>query len=799
MLQLPPALAAMAAYRQFIACQFVPDPETPGKTFKYPVSPFTGARVDAHDPAHWADHVTACAAASARGGVGAGWGVGFVFTERDPFFFIDVDDCAVAGPDGAQTGWTPIVAELVGALPGAAVEISNSGRGLHIFGTGSAPTDRRKKDHTGKLFDLYTERRFVALTGTAAYGDAGTDHTAALHALVERHMKRDATAGPIEWTDGPCEGWRGPADDAALIERAMASRSTAAAFGARASFADLWAADVDALARAYPHDQGTAAYDASSADAALAQHLAFWTGKDCTRIERLMRRSALARPKWDERDDYLAERTIMGAVGRQVDVLADREPEPAAVAPAPAESTLQRGRLVTGSTFLSLEDQITTFAGCVYITELHRVLIPNGLLIKPEQFKVAYGGYTMTMDPGNERQTRCSWDAFTQSQGWRAPRADGICFKPKLPAGAIVTDAGRTRSNTWWPVDVPRKVGDPAPFLRHLAKVLPNERDRTILLSYMAACVQHVGTKFQWAPLVQGVEGNGKTLFTRCVAEAVGRRYTHWPKASQLATPFNAWLLGNVFFGVEDIFIPGDKGEIFEELKPMITGDQLEIQGKGVDQTSADVCGNFIFNSNHKDGVRKTAHDRRLCVMYSAQQEASHLERDGMSGRYFPELYDWLRADGYAIVSELLHTYAIPDEFNPAGACQRAPITTSTDAAIDAGRGSVEQEVQEAIDQGLPGFAGGWVSSMMLKTLLSDLRATQKIPINKRDELMASLGYVVHPGLPGGRVYNPVLPDAGRPRLYILSGHPSAALTGAAVAHAYSTAQGPAPLVPAGR
>ena len=127
--------------------------------------------------------------------------------------------------------------------------------------------------------------------------------------------------------------------------------------------------------------------------------------------------------------------------------------------------------------------------------------------------------------------------------------------------------------NTYWPVDIPRKVGDPTPFLNHLAKVLPDQRDRNILLYYMAACVQHKGIKFQWAPLLQGVEGNGKTLFTRCVSEAVGRRYVHFPPAQEIQEKFNSWLFNTIFIGVEDIYVPDQKREVIEILKPMITGE----------------------------------------------------------------------------------------------------------------------------------------------------------------------------------------------------------------------------------
>jgi primase-polymerase (primpol)-like protein len=90
MQQLPPALAAMAAYRQFIVCQLVPDPEHPGKTFKYPLNVWTGHPPRRPRPGIWLDAAQACQIATAWG---AGYCVGFTFTEQDPFFFVDVDNC----------------------------------------------------------------------------------------------------------------------------------------------------------------------------------------------------------------------------------------------------------------------------------------------------------------------------------------------------------------------------------------------------------------------------------------------------------------------------------------------------------------------------------------------------------------------------------------------------------------------------------------------------------------------------------------------------------------------------------
>lgn len=785
MRELPPALAPLAAYRQFLCYSLTPHPLKPGKTVKKPVSPITGQVVSAHDPAHWVDANTACTVATAWG---AGFGVAFSFQESDPFFFIDLDNHY----DPTTQQWSTFATQIVSMFPGAALEVSQSGRGLHIFGTGTATAHGCRDDSL--RIEYYTEGRFVALTGLMTSGDASTDHTAALAKLVHvvpaladhRHGSGGAWADGLSST--PEAEWRGPTDDADLLRRALASRSAASAFGApRASFADLWDCNTEVLSKAYPDPDRL--YDASAADAALVSHLSFWTGKHGERIERLMRQSKLVRDKW-ERDDYLP-RTIGEVLARAGDVLRDAPVEPPRSAVAAPNAAMQTN--VEGDTYLNLEAQRALFAGCVYIQDCHKVLVPGGHMLKPEQFKVVYGGYAFVMDVGGTRTVRNAWEAFTESQILRAPLADSTCFKPDTPPSSIVNIAGRKYVNTWSPAAVARDVGDVSPFLRHLEKVLPDERDRTIFLSYMAATVQHKGVKFNWCPVLQGVEGNGKTLFSWCVAEAIGLHYCHWPHASDLASDFNGWLSNKVFIGVEELYSQEHQTEIVEKLKTIIAGGQaIQIQFKGVDQVSMEICCNLMVTTNWRTAIKKTTDNaRRFCTLFSAQQLKSDIERDGMGGDYFPNLYDWLkRGGGFAIVSELLHTFPIPDEYNPATRCHRAPQTTTSDAAIAESRGGVEQTIQEAVDQGLPGFLGGWVSSVQLDKLLESINMGNKITHMRRREMLLGMGYVLHPGLADGRTNNPVQPDGRKPQLWVRVGSGLELLAGAAeIARAYSAAQ----------
>jgi hypothetical protein len=765
---LPEALQPFAAYPQFILHRD-----------KIPTNPTTGRAHDPHDPAIWMEADAALAT-----GAALGYGVGFVFTAQDPFFFFDLDACLQ--PDGT---WSQLATDMCARFTGCAIEVSQSGQGLHIFGQGVVPDHACKNIPLG--LELYTEQRFVALTGTGAVGSAAHAPDCLPWLVSEYFPPSEAVAG-AEWTDGPCPEWRGPTDDDELISRILASRTTAGSvFAGRASVQQLWSADPDALAVAYPDERG---FDHSSADAALCQHLAFWTGKDCERIDRLFRRSALYRDKWETREDYRYA-TIKHAVGHCRDVLGSRQAdatplgdEPDSVAPS---DPMEFGGTRASYQYLALTQQLEHFKGCVYIRDLHRVFTPDGALLKPEQFKATYSGYVFAMDAMNDKTSKNAWEVFTESQATIFPRAHNVCFRPECEPGALIHEEGQILINTYTPAGVERKDGDPKPFLDHVAKLLPNERDRSIVLAYMAAVVQYPGVKFQWAPLLQGVEGNGKSLLMTAVAKGVGIKYTHKPPAADISNVFNAWISRKLFIAVEEVYV-ADRQEVIDALKPLITDDRVPVTSKGVDQQTGDNRANFMMASNHRDAYRKTANDRRVAMFFTAQQTAADLTRDGMDGRYFPDLYAWLKADGYAIMAKYLAEYPIAEELNPATYLMRAPMTSSTDEAIASSLGGVEQEIAEAVSEGRPGFAGGWVSSMALDKLIKERRDEKRITPNKRKELLIELGYVLHPALKDGRLNTTIMQEGGKPRIYIKADHLAAnnVSSAAEVLRLYSTAQG---------
>lgn len=785
MQQLPTAFNAMSEFKSWLLFKKIWD-EKKQKYNKIPINPHTGNAYA--KGAKWQqdpEAVTGANEAIAKAlELGDAYGVGFLFTDKTPFFFVDIDNCADAS---TSNGWSHVANDILSMLPGAAVEVSTSGKGLHIFAKGDVKPHGCRYDALG--LEFYTEGRFVALTGEVI-GDSALDLTLNINAVVDKYFPVKAHIADQEWTTEAIPGWNGINDDETLLSKMLSSKGGAAAiFGNKCTIKDLWDKNEEKLEECYPDPTAVNPYNSSAVDAALAQHLTFWTGNNCERVLKLMQMSELKRDKWD-REDYL-ERTILKAASMQIDFYGAESVE------AESKPSIEEGpQIVGGWQYMAETQQVSHFDGCVYLSSDHRIYMPDGEMLKPEQFNVILGGFDFKFDDQKGKCTKKAFEAFTESQVVKYPHAYSICFRPTEPSGNILDIDGRKFVNSYIPVDVKRVKGDATPFTKHLEKVLPVESDRDILLAFMAACVQHKGVKFQWCPLIQGAEGNGKTLFSRCVEQAVGVRYTHWPRASEITEKFNAWLFNKLFIAVEDIHVSESKKEVMDVLKPMVTNDKLEERAMQKSGVMRDNLANLIMNSNFKDAVRSHIGDRRFSVFFSAQQTPADIERDGMGGDYFPDLYNWLkREDGYAIVSEFLHTYAIPAELNPTGALHRAPATSSTLEAITASLGGVEQEVLEAIGEGRPGFCGGWVSSVALDRLLSNIKANKLVAPNKRREMMVSIGYDWHPNLTDGRSSQALGIDEGkRPRLFIKDGHILRNLeTSAEIIKAYQDAQSAGP------
>ena len=291
--------------RNWVCWRYV---ERGGKKTKIPVNPRTGGAAKSNDPGTWADFSLACRVAETSHFDG----VGFMLS-RSPYVGIDLDHCITTGPDGA-----PVFSETARRVLEAAksyAEISPSGTGVHILIRGDIPSGRRNAE-----IEVYPAGRFFTMTGRTIQG-YGTIR-AAQDVLDAITQTIESERGPVETRDAPAKPRPAspvPQGDEELLSRIRNSEQSA-------KFAALYdRGDISAYGN-----------DHSAADMALMNILAFWTGNDAARMERIFSASALGqRRKWKERRDYRGwtiSRAIRGT-GKTYQPKQGQRNDPAAIPP----------------------------------------------------------------------------------------------------------------------------------------------------------------------------------------------------------------------------------------------------------------------------------------------------------------------------------------------------------------------------------------------------------------------------------------------------------------------------------
>ena len=260
-----PAIRELGAWHQWVLYRI----ETvKAKPTKVPFQP-NGRKASTTDANTWSTLDDVCRAYEA-----GGWdGIGFVFSENDPFVGVDIDKCRDPITGEIET-WAR---EMIDSLDTYA-EASPSGTGLHGIARGELPPGGRKR---GPI-EMYNRDRYFTITGNLLAGapttiEDRTQELATLHAETFPEKTKPSAvvrlhaAAPISLGDQKVL-------DLMRVEKNGSK------------FSDLY--DGRWQDYGYPSQ--------SEADEALVSKLAFYVGPNASQIDRLFRSSGLYRDKWDE-------------------------------------------------------------------------------------------------------------------------------------------------------------------------------------------------------------------------------------------------------------------------------------------------------------------------------------------------------------------------------------------------------------------------------------------------------------------------------------------------------------------
>jgi primase-polymerase (primpol)-like protein len=277
-----------------------------GKWTKRPFDPKTGHAASSTDPTTWGKFERALD----RYGRNEADGIGFVLMPENGLVMVDIDDYIDTNTGDIKPMALAVIAQL-----DSYTEKSVTGTGVHIILHGYKPDNERSKRGNIEIYDGLTKDgkpggRFLTFTGhhlerTPERIQLRQDALA--HVYYEHVNVKDEPVKNLPAltdtvaSDEPVKTLPARTDALANVDDAEIIRmANAAANGNK--FARLWSGSTDG-------------YDSpSEAVLALLSILAFWTGPDALRIDRLFRQSGLYRDHWVGKWERLGKAEIEKAL-----------------------------------------------------------------------------------------------------------------------------------------------------------------------------------------------------------------------------------------------------------------------------------------------------------------------------------------------------------------------------------------------------------------------------------------------------------------------------------------------------
>ena len=204
---------------------------------------------------------------------------------------------------------------------------------------------------------------------------------------------------------------------------------------------------------------------------------------------------------------------------------------------------------------------------------------------------------------------------------------------------------------------------------------------------WLAYPLQHPGTKMFSAPVIWGLKhGTGKSLLGYTMFDIYGKNCVEIHD-HDLHESDNSWA-ENKQFVLGDEITGGNKRQVADRMKAMITQKTMRINIKYVPKFEIPDCINYMFVSNHPDSFFMEDNDRRYMI--------HEVTGEPLPFDFYNKVYTrWLKEENGA--AHLFHYLLNLDlgDFNPAA---RAPDTQAKKEMMEFGQSDVGSWVRQLRD-----------------------------------------------------------------------------------------------------
>jgi hypothetical protein len=243
---------------------------------------------------------------------------------------------------------------------------------------------------------------------------------------------------------------------------------------------------------------------------------------------------------------------------------------------------------------------------------------------------------------------------------------------------------------------LPRDKRNVERIKKHIAHLLADPEEQRMFTDWLAWVVQNPGQHVNYAIMLQGVEGDGKSFFAEMMRAVMGVSNVRMLNAHIFESPFTDWMVGQCLACVEEVRIvkAQNKFEVINRIKPAITNKIIEIHPKGKPVYNAKNTTSYMLYSNYRDALPLDDDGRRFLVLFSQWQRKAQLQVFKTANpSYYSDLYAGIEQSPGAIRQWLLD-HEPHEDFNPMG---DAPVTKARAFMIRQAKHEFIQELDDII------------------------------------------------------------------------------------------------------
>lgn len=218
-----------------------------------------------------------------------------------------------------------------------------------------------------------------------------------------------------------------------------------------------------------------------------------------------------------------------------------------------------------------------------------------------------------------------------------------LVYAPGQPT--ILTD---TSLNTWKGWGCEPVQGDVAPFTKLIDYIFSNDAElKKWFWQWLAYPIQNPGSKqYSSVLLWSTAQGTGKTFVGYIMEKIYGDNFNEVGQ-EMLHGTFNEWAVNRQFVLGDEITGSDKKGDA-ARLKTIVTRNKLTVNAKFQPAYKIDDCINYLFTSQHPDGLFLEDKDRRFAI--------HEITGDPLPRTFYKQLNEWKNGTGPShLFHHLLH------------------------------------------------------------------------------------------------------------------------------------------------